>query len=359
LLALDLGICMLVASEFLPASVLPEMSADLGVSQGTAGLAVAATAIAGAATAPTIAMILPKTDRRRVLIGLLLAATLADLAVAFAPGFAVMLVARVLLGVAIAGYWSFAFSAGMRAMPGRERLVSTSLSVGVSVATIVAVPLASLGADTAGWRVVFGVAAGLTAVSLVALLVVFPAVPADPTAGLAMMRNALRNPRLLLGLGLIVLAVFGNFVAFPYIRLAIMRVAPDASAGLLLAWGIGGLAGNLAGGALARRLTLASAAAPVLLAGSLIVTGYAVGVPVLAFSMMPVTTQLWVARVEHRYTESAMGLQVAAFQVAITVGSAAGGAIVNDHGITTALVVGAVFAAVSGVGFAVLRAPER
>jgi DHA1 family purine ribonucleoside efflux pump-like MFS transporter len=358
---------MLVASEFLPASVLPGMAADLGVSEGTAGLAVAATAIAGAVTAPSIAVLLPRADRRRVLLGLLLAATIADLAVALAPGFAVMLAGRLLLGVAIAGYWSFAFGAGVHALPGRERLVSTSLSVGVSVATIIAVPLASIGADTAGWRTVFGAAAALTAVSLVLLAIVFPPVPAHPAAGLAMMRSALRNPKLIAGLILIVLAVFGNFVAYPYIRLAIMRVAPDGSAWLLLTWGLGGLLGNLAAGALATRLTLASAAAPMLLSASLAVTAYAVGVPMLAvgivvwgiaFSMMPVTTQLWVARAEREHTESAMGLQVTAFQVAITAGSAAGGALVDGHGVTAALALGAVVAVVSGIGFAVLRAPR-
>lgn len=358
---------MLVASEFLPASVLPGMAADLGVSEGTAGLAVAATAVAGAVTAPSIAVVLPRADRRLVLLGLLLAATIADLAVALAPGFAVMLVGRLLLGVAIAGYWSFAFGAGIQALPGRERLVSTSLSVGVSVATIIAVPLASIGADRAGWRPVFGVAAALTAVSLVLLALVFPPVPAHPSAGLAMMRSALRNPLLIAGLVFIVVAVFGNFVAYPYIRLAIMRVAPDGSAWLLLAWGLGGLLGNLAAGALAKRLTLATAVAPILLSGSLAVTAYAVGVPMLAvgivvwglaFSMMPVTTQLWVARAEREHTESAMSLQVAAFQTAITVGSAVGGAVVDGHGVSAALVLGAAVAVVSGVGFAVLRTPR-
>src|SRR6185437_6594881 len=94
LVALDLGICLLVASEFLPASVLPRMAADLGVSEGTAGLAVAATAIAGAVTAPSIAMVLPRADRRLVLIGLLAVAAVSDLAVALAPSFAVVLLSR-------------------------------------------------------------------------------------------------------------------------------------------------------------------------------------------------------------------------------------------------------------------------
>src|SRR5690348_491899 len=76
--ALSLGIAALVTSEFLPAGVLPTMAADLDVSEGVAGLAVAATAVAGAATAPSIAVILPRTDRRKVLIGFLACATVSD-----------------------------------------------------------------------------------------------------------------------------------------------------------------------------------------------------------------------------------------------------------------------------------------
>ena len=122
--ALSFGIATLVGSEFLPASVLPTMAADLGVSGGLAGLAVAATAVAGAATAPSIAVLLPRTDRRTVLVGLLVAATLANLTVAVAPTFAVLLAGRLLLGVAIAGYWSFAFGAGTSARPGMDHVAS-------------------------------------------------------------------------------------------------------------------------------------------------------------------------------------------------------------------------------------------
>ena len=128
---------MLVASEFLPASVLPAMAADLGVSEGTAGLAVAATAIAGAVTAPSIAVLLPRADRRRVLVALLATGAVANLAVAVAPHFALLLAGRLVLGIAIAGYWSFAFGVGTHAVPGRTRLVSTALAFGVSVATVV------------------------------------------------------------------------------------------------------------------------------------------------------------------------------------------------------------------------------
>ncbi|NUS13339.1 MAG: MFS transporter [Streptomyces sp.] len=365
--ALTLGIATLVGSEFLPASVLPAMASDIGVSEGTAGLAVAATAVAGAVTAPTIAVLLPRTDRRTVLIGLLAVAVVSNLVVAATPNFPLLLAGRLLLGAAIAGYWSFALGAGTHAVPGRDHVVSTSLALGVSAATIVGVPLSSVLGDAVGWRPVFLAAAGLSALALAAVAATLPPVPAQPGAGLAMLRQALASRWLMAGVGCIALVAFGNFAAYPYIRLAIERVTSGGTVWLLLGWGVGGLLGNLAAGALAGRLRLAVAAAPALLGASLLLlvatTGLAAATAAvvvwgIGFNMVPVATQLWVTRVEPRRVESALSLQVMAFQVAITAGSAVGGAVVDSSGIRAAMLVGAVAALAGSAGFWALRAPR-
>lgn len=365
--ALSFGIAMVLMGEFLPASVLPALAADVGVSEGRAGLAVAATAIAGAFTAPSIAVLLPRTDRRTVLVALLAIAALSNVAVAIAPSFAVLLVGRLLLGVALAGYWSFAFGAGTHAVPGKDRLVSSALAFGTSIATVVGIPLASVVGDAVGWRATFGGTAVLTALSAVALAMALPSVPPHPGAGLRMLRAALRNGRLMAGIACVVLVALGNFAAYPYIRIAIEDVDPAATTWLLLMWGIGGLVGTLLAGVLARWLRPLAAVAPVVLSTSLVLAAFATSVPVLAvamvlwglsISMMPVITQLWVTRVEPERAESAMSLQVTAFQVAITVGAALGGALLDGHGVQSLLLVGAGAAVAAGIGWAVLRVPR-
>ncbi|GAA1785602.1 hypothetical protein GCM10009735_15960 [Actinomadura chokoriensis] len=257
---------------------------------------------------------------------------------AVAPGFAVLLIGRLILGIALSGYWSFAFGAGTRAVPGRDSVVSTSIALGVTLATIAGVPLASLLGDAVGWRLVFGVAAALGIVAALAVALTLPPVPPHPAAGLAMLRAALANRWLMAGVLGVVLVAFGNFAAYPYIRVAIEDIDAGATVWLLLAWGIGGLAGNLTAGRLAGRLRAVIAAAPLLLAGGLLVTATAPSLPVLAagvvmwglaFNMVLVATQLWVTRVEPERAESALSLQVTAFQVAITLGSASGGALLD------------------------------
>jgi predicted MFS family arabinose efflux permease len=365
ILALTAGIAILVSSEFLPAGVLPALAADLGVSEGTAGLAVAATAIAGAITAPTIALALPRADRRAVLVGLLVAAAVSNLAVALTPSFALLLVARLVLGAALAGYWSFAFGAGVTASPGRDHVVATSVSLGVTVASIVGVPLGSLLGDAVGWRTVFFLASGLALASARWLARAMPSVPASPGAGFAMMRRALANRHLMLGILAVMLVAFGNFAAYPFIRLAIDDVDSGATTWMLVLWGVGGLVGNLTAGRYAARLRVVVTVAPLLLAVALLLTATAGGVAVLAvgialwgfaFNAMPVASQLWVTRVEPDHGESAMALNVTAFQVAITLGAASGGLLVDAHGVTAALTLGAALAASAAVAFGVLRA---
>ncbi|MFC6707881.1 MFS transporter [Flexivirga alba] len=366
-LVLATGTAVLVGAEFVPAGVLPLLAGDLHVTEGRAGLAVAATALAGAITAPTISSVLPRADRRRVLLGLLALAFVSNVLVALAPTLPLLLAGRVLLGVAIAGYWSFTFGVGV-AITGRPALISTAMSLGTSVATIVGVPLASVLGDSIGWRGVFVILIAATAASWLAVARLLPPVPAHPGAGSVMMRQALGNRRLMAGVAMIALAAFGNFAAYPYIRVALQAVTPSLVTVLLVAWGIGGLAGNLAGGWLSSRLRLGVALAPaILLVGlalmalhpSTVVVALAVVAWGTGFNMVPVTTQLWVSRVEPKRVESAVSLQVTAFQAAITLGAVVGGLVVDHRDVWTAMAVGAVATALAAVGFAVIRLVPR
>ena len=366
-LALSAGTAALVSAEFIPAGVLPGMAASLGVTEGRAGLTVGATALAGALTAPTIASIVPRADRRTVLLALLGLAVVSNLVVAVAPSLAVVLAARVLLGAAIAGFWSFALPVGVQ-VTGRGPLVSTTVALGTSTATIVGVPVSSVLGDLIGWRAVFVLIAVLTLAAGAVLALLLPRVPASPGAGLAMMRSALANRRLVAGVGVIMVAAFANFAAYPYIRVAIEAVDASAVAVLLLGWGLGGLVGNLLGGWGSRRLRPALVLALSLLALALLGTALTTHTALLAvavvawgvgFNMVPVLTQLWVATAEPARVEPAVALQVTAFQIAIMVGAVVGGAIVDASGPSAALLLGAGAAVLAAAGFAAIRVRPR
>lgn len=368
--SVGLGIFTLVTSEFLPASLLPRMAADLGVSEGTAGQAVTVTALMGAVIAPTIAVLLPRQDRRRVLIGLTLLAVVSNLAVAVTPSYWLLLVARVLLGAAIAGFWAFSIAVASFLVPA-DRLgrALTVVNTGSTIATVAAVPLGAYLGEVWNWRGVFALAAAAGGLALVAQLRWLPAVPPSGSPSLRTLWSTLRRPVLFGGLAAIGLIAAGHFAAFTYLRPAAALV-PGLTAALLavllLLYGGMNVVGNLASGPLAdRRLTLLVLGAPLLIGASTLtfaagfgtlwlvfaaVTAWGIG-----FGAVPTAFQTWIARTEPERLESAGGLMIATFQAAIALGAFAGGLLVDGVGVRAALVVGGLSAALGGVSLAALR----
>src|SRR5688572_16895960 len=115
--SLTLGVFGLVTAEFLPASLLTPLARDLGISEGTAGQAVTATAVVGAIAAPTMAIITRRIDRRLVMWGLTLLLIGSSLLSALAWSLPVLLSARVLLGIALGGFWSMSAAVTLRLVP--------------------------------------------------------------------------------------------------------------------------------------------------------------------------------------------------------------------------------------------------
>jgi DHA1 family purine ribonucleoside efflux pump-like MFS transporter len=360
--SLGLGILTLVASEFLPASLLPLLAADLGVTEGTAGQLVTATSLAGIVGGPLVVSLLPRTDRRHVMVGLTAAAAVSDVAVAVAPHFAVMLVARLLLGLAISGFWALTLAVTASLVPA-DRLgrAMTVVNTGVALATIAAVPAGAVLGDLLGWRSAFLVAAAAGVLVLVVQLVALPPVPPTGAPGVAALLATARRPVVALGVVAIVLLAGGHFMAFTFVRAAFAAVeglTPGLLALLLAVYGIASFAGNLAAGPLAdRALTGLVIAAPVavgigtvLLAldgGRAVVAVVAIAIWGLGFGAVPTTVQTWTARMAPDRLESASGLVVTAFQIAITAGAAIGGLLIDGIGVRGTLT-GAGVAAVLG-----------
>lgn len=372
--ALSLGVFALVTAEFLPASLLPRLAADLGISEGLAGQAVTATALAGIVAAPTVGALFAKTDRRVLLAGLLAAAIVSNVLVAVAGAFWTVLLARVLLGIALAGFWGLAPAVTARLVAPQHlgRAVTVS-NAGMPLATVTAVPVGTFLGEAWGWRPVFWLAAAATALALVAVLAlvprVRPAVGAD-SPGFAALGEALRSKVLVAGLIGIALLVAGHFIAFTYVRPALERI-PDVGAGqiatVLTVFGVAAVLGNLVVGPAAdRRLPFVLVLWPVLLTVG--VAGVAAGTSEFAlvvvaaalwgfaFGGVPTMTITWIARTVPDRVEQGASLTTGVFQLAIAVAAALGGFLVDGIGVAFAYTVGAVAAIVGGT---VLRTSLR
>ncbi|MGA1837689.1 MFS transporter [Herbiconiux sp. 11R-BC] len=355
--SLGLGVFAIVMAEFLPASLLSRIAGELGVSEGLAGQSVSVTAVVAAIAGITLPVLLPRLDRRHVMLGLTALAVLSDLLVAFAPNYPVLLAARVLLGVALGGFWALAIAMTARLVPARRLgLAMTVVNMGVSFATVAAIPLGTWLGEVWGWRVVFALAAGVGVAAFAVQAAVLPSVAPNGAPGFGPLLATLRSRLIILGLIATALVAAGHFTGFTYIRPAaevIGGVEPSGLALLLLVYGVAAFAGNLAAGPVAdRRMRVAILLFPLVLGAAMLLFAVAGGSTVgllaavalwgFGFGGMPTTLMTWMARAEPDRLESVGGLQAATFQVAIAMGAIVGGLLVDGVGVQTAVLAGGV-----------------
>lgn len=223
--ALMLAVFALVTSEFLPASLLPMVAQEFGITEGLAGQVVTATALVGMIAGPGMALVFPRIDRKRLLIVLLVLAVLSNVLTAVAPNYALVVVARLILGAAIAGTWAMALAIASHLVE-RKHLgrAMAIVNIGVAGATVAAVPLGALISSMAGWRAVFWAVAITTAVALVVFIIAMPSIPAAASGGLRTLVAALRSRVMIVGLIGLALIVAGHFGSYTFIRAAAASV---------------------------------------------------------------------------------------------------------------------------------------
>ena len=345
--SLALGVFGLVTAEFLPASLLTAMAADLGVSDGAAGQTVTATALVGAVAAPSIPLLTRRFDRKTVMLWLTLLLVVSNALAATASSLPALLTARVLLGIALGGFWSMAAALALRLVP--DSMFARAMSIiltGVSVATVCAAPIGAWMGELWGWRSAFVAAGAVSVFTLAAQLLTMPSLPPRDHTSLRVLGELLGRADVRVALLAVLLVISGHFAGFTYIRPLMEQVthlSVGAISAILLGYGIGGFFGNLAGGFIAGRserhgivfggTLIAVLAVSLLVAGSSgVVTAVAVVLWGFAFGAFPVGFQTWIVRVAPDQAEGAGGLLVAAFQIAIASGAVGGGLLVDHLG---------------------------
>jgi predicted MFS family arabinose efflux permease len=361
---------LLVTAEFLPGGLLTDIATELGVTPGQAGQMVTVTALAGLIVAPTIGLMLPRLDRRSLLVWMAIGATVSNIVVAIAPNLPLLLLARVLLGGALSGFWSMSVTVAAR-IAGPERLGRAMMftSAGVSLATVAGVPLGVLLSQALDWRGVFAIAAAGTGLLAVALRVALPSVPAEGAARLSTLVDTFRRRGIGLGIVGHVLVVLGHFLAYTYIRVALERVhdgGAPINAGtiilLLALFGIGGFIGNIGIGVIVdRSYRILAVVTPFVLAAMALLmnafTGslWAIGVVVFVwgffFASWLLIVNTWIGHRMPDRLEAGGSLVVMGFQAAIMTAAAVGGALVDGIGITQVYVIGAAVLVVGAVLF--------
>ncbi|WP_292986114.1 MFS transporter [Pantoea sp.] len=347
-ISLTMGVFGLLTAEYLPASLLTPMAADLGVTEALAGQAVTVTAVVALFAGLMVPRLTRNYDRRNVLLGFTVLMIASNLLVALSSNLAILLVMRILLGIALGGFWSMAAAVAMRLVPAKS--VPRALSIifsGIAVGTVISIPLGSYLGGLYGWRSAFIAATGVGVLTLVFQLFTLPGMAPRKMRVTASVMDVLRRPGIAIGMTGCVIAHTGQYALFTYIRPALENIAhldSDHLSLILLGFGVANFIGTLLAGWLMERslrLTLIMMPALVGLAAlSMILFPLEekglIGLVALwgmAFGGVPVAWSNWVARSVPDQAETAGGMVVAAVQSSIAAGAVLGGLLFTISGV--------------------------
>ena len=373
MVAVALGIFIVVTTEILPIGLLTSIGADFTVSDGMAGLMMTMPGFLAAVAAPLVTTATARFDRRLMLCLFTLLLAVANFLAAAAPGYGLVLVSRVLVGITIGGYWSIGAGLGERLVPpesaGRATAVIFS---GVPLGSVLGVPAGTLIGDLAGWRTAFTVMGVLTVGVLVMLLRLVPSLPPVRATRPSVLGALLRTTGIRLALLLTFLVVLAHFGAYTYVTPFLERVTHAGGGTItafLLLYGVAGVLGNWLGGAWAvrRPRTVLGLAAGLIAAATLLLPalgrwdGGAVTLLLvwgIAYGAVPVASQTWFSRAAPGAPEAASVLFTASFQATISTGALLGGVALDHTSPSAVMLLGGCTAVLVVLALGVTRATE-
>ncbi|EPE4186115.1 TPA: MFS transporter [Yersinia enterocolitica] len=354
LLALTISAFAIGTTEFVIVGLVPTIAEQLGVSVPSAGLLVSIYALGVAIGAPVLTALTGRIPRKLLLIGLMVLFTLGNLLAWQSPGYESLVVARLLTGLAHGVFFSIGSTIATSLVPKEKAASAIAIMFGgLTVALVTGVPLGTFIGQHFGWRETFLAVSLIGVVAIIASAILVPNnIPNKASASIKQQLQVLTHPRLLLIYGITALGYGGFFTMFTFLAPVMQELAGFSAAAvswILLAYGISVAIGNIWGGELADRHGAVPALSFIFtaLAGLLFVFQFSANhsvaalitlliMGVFAFGNVP-GLQVYVVQKAEEYTPHAVdvasGLNIAAFNVGIALGSILGGQAVTRVGL--------------------------
>ena len=362
LLALTISAFAIGTTEFVIVGLVPTIAEQLSISLPSAGLLVSIYALGVAIGAPVLTALTGKLPRKQLLLALMVLFTIGNLLAWQAPGYLTLVIARLLTGLAHGVFFSIGSTIATSLVPKEKAASAIAIMFGgLTVALVTGVPLGTFIGQHFGWRETFLAVSMLGVIALIASAVLVPSnIPGRAPASLSDQLKVLTHPRLLMIYAITALGYGGVFTAFTFLAPMMQNLAgftPNAVSWILLGYGVAVAIGNIWGGKLADK----HGAVPALkfifaaLAALLLVFQFTASVQyaalatilvmgVFAFGNVP-GLQVYVVQKAEQYTPAAVdvasGLNIAAFNVGIALGSVIGGQTVEHYGLAQTPWIGA------------------
>lgn len=362
LLALTISAYAIGTTEFVIVGLIPTIAEQLNVTVPSAGLLVTLYAIGVAIGAPVLTALTGRVPRKMLLVGLMVLFTLGNLLAWQSPSYESLVVARLLTGLAHGVFFSVG-STIATSLVAKEK-AATAIAImfgGLTVALVTGVPLGTFIGQHFGWRETFLAVSLIGMVAIIASLILIPNnIKKQASASIRDQLQVLTHPRLLLIYAVTALGYGGVFTTFTFLAPMMQELAgfsAPAVSWILLAYGIAVAIGNIWGGKLAdrhgavRALSFIFAALAALLLVFQFTASHSIAalltvvvMGVFAFGNVP-GLQVYVVQKAEQYTPNAVdvasGLNIAAFNVGIALGSVIGGQTVASLGLAQTPWIGA------------------
>lgn len=345
LIALAISAFAIGTTEFVIVGLLPTVAIDLDITLTKAGTLISGYALALAIGTPILAAILSRVNRKKLLIGLMLIFTVGNAAALFVSSYEAVLMSRIVTAIAHGLFFAFATIVATSVVPTTKQGTAVSIMfTGLTVATVLGVPMGTYIGQHVGWRATFGVVALLGIAGLLAIVRYVPRMTEENVQQTTVkdIVALLKNGPILLGLAMTVFGFGATFVLFTYLSPILTRISgysDQAITWILLVYGVFVAIGNMIGGKLADRHPVRSlrwvflAQALVLLMQMLLLPswiGSLVGIALLGLIafMMSAGAQTHIVGLADRFVPSAKGmasaLNISGFNIGIALGSTLG-----------------------------------
>lgn len=366
LLALTISAFAIGTTEFVIVGLVPTIAEQLAISLPSAGLLISIYALGVAVGAPVLTALTGKLPRKQLLIGLMVLFTAGNLLAWLSPNYETLVIARLLTGLAHGVFFSIGSTIATSLVPKEKAASAIAIMFGgLTVALVTGVPLGTFIGQHFGWRETFLAVSAIGVIALIASTILIPNnIPTRAVANVKEQIKVLTHPRLLIIYAITALGYGGVFTAFTFLAPMMQDLAgysPAAVSWILLGYGVSVAIGNIWGGKLADRhgavpalKFIFAALAALLFVFQFTATSHIAALltvlvmGVFAFGNVP-GLQVYVVQKAEEYTPNAVdvasGLNIAAFNVGIALGSIIGGQTVQSFGLAQTPWIGAMIVA--------------
>jgi DHA1 family inner membrane transport protein len=262
ILALALGGFGIGTNEFVAMGLLPEIATSYNISEPTAGHVISAYALGVVIGAPLIASLTARVPRKALLLSLIAVFTLGNVATIVAPTYESLIAARFVAGLPHGAFFGIAALVAARMLgPGNRAKAVAQVMTGLTVATVVGVPIASWLGQALGWRSAFGLVVVIGLITLTAIAVWLPNIGATHASSPLTELGALKRPQVWLALAVGMVGFGGMFAVYTYVATTLTGVSGLSRALVplaLMVFGVGMVVGNIVGGRMADRSVIRS-----------------------------------------------------------------------------------------------------